>query len=170
MIMFLCQVIAARRRRNLLQQIILICTITRRRRLLFLVFSLCALLLSYANEANLLRLSSCRRLPHNRRWWEIVRAYSDKMFKWTLRVSKATFWTVYFGQNWAHFTTAICHRRTYFSWLLTCSVFIPFSKGGLLLNCFTVVARIFESQPFLLSNLMRMHSKKTSLTTFIISI
>ena len=83
----------ARRRKRLLQQTVLIYLMSRRR--LFLqVRALTSLLLSNRAvcEKAVPRIRSFRRLHRNRRWWKTVwNTYTEKRFKETFRVSKATF-------------------------------------------------------------------------------
>ena len=83
----------ARRRKRLLQQTVLSYLMSRRR--LFLqVRALTSLLLSNRAvcEKAVPRIRSFRRLHRNRRWWKTVwNTYTEKRFKETFRVSKATF-------------------------------------------------------------------------------
>ena len=89
-------IIRERQRRKRIQQCI-INMLTVRRRIITNVCLLSLLILSRARN-NAARIAparkqrSCRRFPRNQGWWENVwRNYSEKRFKKTFRVSRATF-------------------------------------------------------------------------------
>ena len=80
------------RRRRLRMQIVLNYLVARRR----LVLTVCSFLLLILSSRNVTTrvpyVRSCRRFRRNSGWWdEVWNNYSDKRFKQTLRVSRATF-------------------------------------------------------------------------------
>ena len=88
---FFKQAQAARRKKRLMQQVFLTHAVARRRRLAILSTCLVVLLLLSADSTTAVP-QSCKRLPRNQRWWEIVwNTYSNEMFKQTFQVSKAMF-------------------------------------------------------------------------------
>ena len=86
----LTQLYRANRARRRINEALLAYLVARRRRTLLLVGLFGFLLISSRNKRIFHR--SCRRLPRNYGWWELVwNSYSDGRFKKTFRISKATF-------------------------------------------------------------------------------
>ena len=74
-----------------MQQIFLTNAVATRRRLTILSSCVIALLMLSRNPTTTVS-RSCKRLQRNHGWWETVwSTYSNKMFKQTFRLSKATF-------------------------------------------------------------------------------
>lgn len=87
----LAQLFRANHARRRMSQTLLAYLVARRRRTLFLVGLFGFLLLSKTKNRRIFQ-RSCRRLPRNIGWWELVwNSYSDERFKKTFRISKATF-------------------------------------------------------------------------------
>ena len=90
--LFLLKIIRVNRRRRLRMQLALNHLLSRRRRLMSVCCLLLLLLMSQRNAVSVTHPRSCRRLNRNSGWWhEVWSTYSDRRFKKTLRVSRATF-------------------------------------------------------------------------------